>query len=227
MLTLVKGSVCERQKPTTSDVGEILQAPMAGIARNEGAEQKHKFYRVEGIGRVTEITFGSDQDLLAHIAALGPCEVEDRAAGEFDGDLCRIPLANGGYAVIDAEDYELVKRFPWYRNKSGYAAATFWVRTRVVGALMHRLIQMAGAKDKRHIDHISGDKAASQNVWNQRLNSRNTSGIKGVSKTPNGWSGSVSANNHIYTMRFPTKEQAAAWVRAKRDELHGEFACHG
>jgi hypothetical protein len=56
----------------------------------------------------------------------------------------------------------------------------------------------------------------------------NASGFKGVSwsKTAKAWHAFVNLNKKRSQAYFKLKEDAIAWVRAKREELHGEFARH-
>lgn len=53
----------------------------------------------------------------------------------------RIPLSNGGYALIDIADYPAIGRFRWKRSIKGYACRTVYKgggRSSV--AFMHRVI---------------------------------------------------------------------------------------
>lgn len=114
----------------------------------------------------------------------------------------------------------------------------------------HRLVflYMHGYIPKQ-VDHIDGDRSNNRvsnlrsatnqtNQCNVGIKTNNTTGIKGVS-----WSytrdaylaevmvlGTKSTRSYSVTATR-TKEQAlilaTAWVRAKRIELHGEFANHG
>jgi hypothetical protein len=90
------------------------------------------------------------------------------------------------------------------------------------------------------IDHINGNRADNrienlrpatkrQNIWNQDITSRNTSGIKGISfdKSVNRWYARVSANGIVKRKTFKDISDAEAWVVETRNNLHGEFACHG
>jgi hypothetical protein len=66
-----------------------------------------------------------------------------------------IPLINGGYSVIDDDDYELVNQFKWRLDPSGYAKRT----TRLpdeTDRLMHRLIM--NTPKGMLTDHRNGEK---------------------------------------------------------------------
>lgn len=91
------------------------------------------------------------------------------------------------------------------------------------------------------VDHINGDpsdnrienlrvSSTSQNIMNSKLNSRNTSGIKGVSwfKPQRKWSGYVTLNyKQHHAGYFTTKEDAGHAVKLLREKLHGQFTNHG
>ena len=69
----------------------------------------------------------------------------------------------------------------------------------------------------------------SQNNYNTRLRSDNSSGIKGVSFhiRDQRWVARIQSEGHSYYKSSEDKEVVEAWVREKREELHGEFANHG
>ena len=65
-----------------------------------------------------------------------PCRNYRPKPGTPDGDIKRIPLDNGLYALVDAADYEWLSRHKWHCNGSGYAAR----REKGKLILMHREI---------------------------------------------------------------------------------------
>jgi hypothetical protein len=91
------------------------------------------------------------------------------------------------------------------------------------------------------IDHINGNPSdnrienlraatTSQNQYNRKLSSNNTSGFKGVSwdKTQKIWKGYIYLDGQrIHLGVYKTPEEANEVVRKAREELHGEFANHG
>lgn len=83
-----------------------------------------------------------------------------------------------------------------------------------------------------HDDRIENLREASreQNQANRRINSNNTSGIKGVVWDPRSgkWRGRISKNGKRYNIGyFTTLEEAEEKMSAARKELHGEYANNG
>lgn len=122
-------------------------------------------------------------------------------------------------------------------NYKGYRQISFSSKT----VTAHRLaFVMMGLKAPDQVDHINGDRL--DNRWanlrgcDNSLNQANTgtradnkTGVKGVSlHKPTGmFRGKVSANKVSHQKYFKDFEDAALWVKQKREELHKEFANHG
>lgn len=142
--------------------------------------------------------------------------------------------------VYDEETGDMV------RKTSGKAAGCLnplgYISIRVDGILYqaHRLVflYLNGAFPRRETDHINGirsdnricnlrEASRSQNAMNTSLNCNNKSGIKGISKSRNGWRGSIDAGGIQYNKRFKNFQDAVKWIDNKRRELHGKFACNG
>ena len=67
-----------------------------------------------------------------------------------------------------------------------------------------------------------------QNMQNRKIHKGNNTGVKGVHETYNGvYRASVTANGVNHSQRFYNLEEATKWVKAKREELHGEYTNHG
>ena len=93
-----------------------------------------------------------------------------------------IKLTNGGIALIDDLDYELVSKHKWYRSYNGYAISHNLIK-------MHRLI--LSAKNGEIVDHINGDTLNNtrsnlrvvtrcENIHNQKKRSGTKNNYKGV-----------------------------------------------
>ena len=105
----------------------------------------------------------------------------------------------------------------------------------------HRLIwQLVHGECPESLDHIDGNRRnnrlsnlrpcdTASNAWNEPLRSTNTTGIKGLQVNGKGWRGQILHRGKIYSKRFPKdqKEAAIEWLKAKREELHGDFCNHG
>ncbi len=153
--------------------------------------------------------------------------------------VVRIPLTQGYYTVINAEDYEIVSNYKWRFQSEGYAVTSVKDEDGGYKALyMHRLI--AG---KYHdctglfIDHVNGNGLDnrtynlrlcnfSQNNCNARISKKNKSGIKGLSEYPDYFIGKINVNKKRYTKRSKDKNVVIEWLKEMRDRLHGEFARH-
>jgi hypothetical protein len=109
----------------------------------------------------------------------------------------------------------------------------FYYVHRLVWAMHHDIVPDV-------IDHIDGDpsnnrienlrpSSISGNMQNSKLNSRNSSGIKGVSfcARTGKWKGEVYANGKKHSAgSFGSKEDCGAAVEKLRADVHGKFARH-
>ncbi|MBC3948337.1 HNH endonuclease [Pseudomonas folii] len=106
----------------------------------------------------------------------------------------------------------------------------------------HRLawLYMTGEWPAQDIDHIDGDRSnnawnnlreanANTNGWNKKVLKTNKAGIKGLTqhKETGRWQARFEANSVVWSAMFATKSEAEKEMRAKREEIHGEFANHG
>lgn len=152
-----------------------------------------------------------------------------------DGSI-NVPLVNGGWTIIDADDFSKISRLVWFQH-NGYAL--YYIRdengSRTQGRL-HRLI-LSSPKGVL-VDHINGNPLDNRkrnlrlcndtgNARNANKRKDNTSGFKGVTfhKDTGKWQASIRANgNPKYLGLFDTKEEAAKIYDAACLEYHGEFA---
>lgn len=140
-------------------------------------------------------------------------------------------------------------RRPGHNIRAGALAgavcrATGYVQISVRGGhyLAHQLawLYVTGEWPTMDIDHKDGDRSNNafsnlrlatkgQNQWNKKA-LPGSSGVKGVSwvKAVGKWRGMVGiGGKRIHVGLFKTLIEAEAAVKAKREELHGEFANHG
>lgn len=96
------------------------------------------------------------------------------------------------------------------------------------------------------LDHMDGDTSnncidnlriasTAENQWNAKKRTDNTTGVKGLTiRYENGigyWYAQIQAIGKMhrkqFTMTVDNKVKAEQWLRAKREELHKDFAHHG
>lgn len=148
-----------------------------------------------------------------------------------------INLSNSNLtAIVDDDIYETVSKFGWSLNSNGYAKRTIKIKGKSKALLMHKSIM--GYKGDLDIDHINGRRldnqkanfrlcTRSQNLGNQKLSSKNTSGHKGVhfDKERNKYQAYIKKNGRkIFLGRFNDPIEAAKAYNKKALELFGEFA---
>lgn len=142
-----------------------------------------------------------------------------------------IPLTNQKYAIIDDEDYDLIKDCKWQCRYDGYAVAS-------KGRRMHRIIMGLSKRDKVWVDHINGDGLdnrkinlrvcnSTQNIANSKMRINNKSGFKGVywNKERQKWSAQIKFHRKsTYIGHFNNIEEAAHAYDKVAYQLFGEFA---
>ena len=103
---------------------------------------------------------------------------------------------------------------------------------------LHRAawVLMTGNYPPEFIDHINRDKtdnrwsnlrsaSRSENAWNAKLSSRNTSGVKGLSY--NKKTGLWRAQICRVSKHFKSKESAVNHINQERRSIHGDFSNFG
>jgi len=147
-------------------------------------------------------------------------------------DLSKQGKNKGKYqTLVDDKDYDRLNKFRWSITNNGYAIR----RSKYGYFLMHReIIEIPNGYEA---DHINGNKldnrkqnlriaTRSQNNANQRINSYNTSGYKGVSwnKTLKLWMAYIKVDGKRYVKWAKNKEKAAEKYNQMAKEYFGEFA---
>jgi len=158
----------------------------------------------------------------------------------------RVPLSQGYYALVDDRDYRRVSQFKWSvwhpkRNTDKYTPYAFRTINKPNGSRsmqrLHRFI--LGVADPRvKVDHEDGNglnnrrknirrATPSQNGYNKKNQSNNTSGFKGVDwiAPMNKWRVRITAARKTITVGFYSSKAAAGRARAKAArKYHGRFA---
>lgn len=162
-----------------------------------------------------------------------------------DTDKVLIPLTKGFVTVIDKCDCDLGDCSWWPVNfidgLPQYASNTKHVQGVRVRRLLHRevMARILGREldQSEFVDHIDGNTlnntrtnlriaTCSQNAYNRKKSTANTSGYKGVSMTTDGkWQASINVErSFVYLGVYETPEEAKESYRTAALKLHGEFA---
>jgi len=149
----------------------------------------------------------------------------------FEGDVCKVPLTNGGYALIDADDYPKVKHLSWNAASNGYIRhANFKKKS----DYLHKMVM--GASEEDYVDHINHDLkdnrkenlricTQSQNSMN-RIETHGNTGIRGVHyvKSNGKYQASIMvAGRPMYLGQYLTIDEAAEVRKQAEIKYHGRF----
>jgi hypothetical protein len=158
--------------------------------------------------------------------------------GPSDGRFFYIPLTQGQYAIVDAEDYERVSQFKWCISRVGhqlYAYRKHHGKT----LRMHQFIM--NPPKGMVVDHIDGNGldnrrgnlricTRAQNAWNQtRRKSPNASsqyvGVHRHKHRPAQWYVMIQCDGAVTNMGpFDTEIEAARARDYRVVEVHGPYA---
>lgn len=145
----------------------------------------------------------------------------------------RIPLENGGYVIVDREDYVRLAQSRWRRVDRG--AVSYAVRVGTTEYLHRDVVSARGAVI---VDHVNRDGLDNRRVnlrltnkqgnsANRGLQKNNTSGFRGVRKQSraNTWTAEIQVDGcRRYLGSFRTAAEAAHAYDAAAAEAFGEFA---
>lgn len=142
----------------------------------------------------------------------------------------------GNYFIIDADDYDLVKKYCWRKDITGYWATKYANGSKRKQISLHRIIMLNHnllIDKNKVVDHINrcrNDNRKSnlrlvsikENNTNVSLSKNNTSGFKGVTYKNNKWYAYLKQNKkQIHLGSFYDKEEA---IKAR---LQGELKYYG
>ncbi len=158
-------------------------------------------------------------------------------------DAKKIALANGGFALVDSDDYESLSKFKWYCSRWGYAHRQGWEK-KPTGEREHWTIWMHRVINETphglYTDHINGKKLdnrkcnlrtvdKSRNSTNRPKMARragSTSEFKGVrfNKIAHVWEARIQNHGRARTTYHRTEEQAALDYNRMAAEMFGDCA---
>lgn len=151
-----------------------------------------------------------------------------RRVAVIDGNVAKIPLSKGGYALVDKENAG-IDQYCWYKDARGYVV-TARGQVKLHRFLLNPPLNMC-------VDHKNVDKldnrfqnlrvcTQAENVRNQRLKSSKT-GFKGVrvDLRNNTFRAVITYNyKRINLGGYKTPQEAALAYDKKAVELFGQFA---
>lgn len=159
-----------------------------------------------------------------------------------------ILLSNGLECLVDDLDYEDLNAYKWHARKPHSNTTTVYAfrskpipgikykngKTKRTMVQMHR--HLLNAPRNLDVDHIDGNGLNNtrenlrlatkfQNIANSKLNKRNTSGFKGVSRSGSAWRARINVHGKEISLgAHTTVEKAAKAYDAAARKYFGEFA---
>jgi len=150
--------------------------------------------------------------------------------------FCFIPLTQGKFAIVDAEDYVKLSKYNWrcHIGHLTYYAIRGNGKNRI---FMHT--QIKPPPEGMEIDHVNGKGydnrkinirhcTRNQNMQNRHKRARGTSYYKGIylEKNTNRWRAQIIVNGKRYRLgRYNSEIDAAKAYDKKAKELLGKYAC--
>lgn len=138
-------------------------------------------------------------------------------------------------AIVDEDDYNKVSHITWCLNSYGHVVSNKYIREGVYENIsLHRVI--TNAAPGQIIDHKDGDKlnntkdnlrkaTVAENSRNVGINSRNTTGYKGVSAYRGRYHANIVFNGvNKYLGSYKKADDAAKAYNISAERLFGEFA---
>ena len=150
-------------------------------------------------------------------------------------DVRFIPLTQGKFAIVDADDYERLAKYKWCASQSGNR---IYAVQRRQNKTINMQRQIMNAPEGLLVDHIDGNGlnnrksnlhlyTAQENACNRRPRRNSSLKYKGVSwyKRDKKWQVQIYYNARtIHLGRFDDEVEAALAYDRKAAELFGEFA---
>jgi hypothetical protein len=159
--------------------------------------------------------------------------------------VAEITLSGGHVVLVDDEDLPKLAGYGWHRQSKGYVAAMVTEGGKRKMLLLHR--HLTGAPKGLLVDHRNGDPLDNRRgnlrvttqqinqVNRKRVDSRNTSGVRGVFRArtkAERWTAKIGVDGRMVELgRFATIEEAAEARRlaelAPCTTFGSDCACNG
>lgn len=152
-----------------------------------------------------------------------------------------IPLTRGKFAIVNAEDFDILSKFSWFSHKCGknlcYAETAVRIGKKMMFLKMHRMIMNDPVGFD--VDHKNGNgldnRRNNLRACSHKNNTRNrvkssgakSSQYKGVcfNKRTRTWSAGIGDSYHrIHIGYYATEIEAARAYDIKAQEFYGEYA---
>lgn len=143
-----------------------------------------------------------------------------------------IPLSNGEFAIVDAQDYDELAQLSWHRGDRDYVVHTVWIDGQCRQLLMHRVVMRADHDIL--VDHWDGNRLDNRKGnlrrATHRENAQNRGAIqghrfKGIFQFRDRWKARIKyEGQNIYLGCYETEKIAAMAYDEAAKRLFGEFA---